>query len=247
MAQWCARYGNLVSFLCVSVEGKAVAQYFSNFTGSCINATVIPGGIPAFPIQLGCAGFVIIDKDGNMITTRSAPSFLDAGERAFRSVEGTLDTLLSKPTSSSDTREVIISDHNGEDEKSTEIILKPLPAVGYVDMDDEHGKIDDCLRRLVAKPSTSMVVELKGIIAEHFHHEEQFLMKMDFGSSGLISAYESHAGDHRRILSTIDNVLNKASQNLCQSDISNIASIIHQHGERFDILYAKESECKTGT
>ena len=101
------------------------------------------------------------------------------------------------------------------------------------------------------------MIELRNVVAKHFRHEEEFLSKIKFGMSGLISAHESHTSDHQRILSILDDILeNKMKLDdksiVNKLDVSKIVNIIHQHGERFDSLYAKKvedeltSQCKSG-
>ena len=139
--KWSREYGDSVTFLCISVEGLDVCHYFAKFVGASVNATILPDELPPFPIQLGCSGFVVIDKTGNIVVTRSSPSFLDAGEDAFRAVEKLLSELG-----------IPISRKSGQDRKSP-VILKPLPHVGHCEMDSEHAEIDKSLAYLVETPT----------------------------------------------------------------------------------------------
>ena len=64
MAKYYLRYDNSVNFICISVEGFQVAQYFGKyFTGNSINITLLDGEGPPFPLQLGCFGFVVINEN----------------------------------------------------------------------------------------------------------------------------------------------------------------------------------------
>ena len=257
MAKWSSKYGSNVNFICVSVEGLDVARYFNNFTGNCINSIIVEE--PQFPVQLGCSGFVVVDQNGNIVTTKSTPSFLDADELAFRGVEKLLSEIMN--ITSVKQNDSNLKSHNeivDNENHTMQTNWKPLPHVGHIEMDDEHKLIDDSLCRLISNPSRSMMIELRNVVAKHFQHEEEFLSKIKFGTSGLISAHKSHTSDHQRILSILDDILEDKMKldddksNVNKLDVSKIVHIIHQHGERFDSLYAKKvedeltSQCKSG-
>ena len=57
------------------------------------NCVVEGPDIPQIPLQLGCSGFVVVDGDGNIVTTKTK-SLLDYGEVAFRDVDAKLAVLL---------------------------------------------------------------------------------------------------------------------------------------------------------
>lgn len=240
MARWCDKYDDdKVAFLCVSVEGLNCARFFAQFVGRCINATMLPNEFPSFPIQLGCSGFVVLDKFGNIVTTRTAPKFLDLPEESFLSVERALDGLgYGLRTEDED-----IPRSETKSTESQEIILKPLPPVGHCEMDQEHASIDECLAKLLIEPSKNVLLNLRNILQEHFSHEEALLFENKFGGTGALSAFESHKGDHQRILSGVDAVLASATDNISQADIRKMADKIYQHGDRFDSLYAKRVSC----
>ena len=245
MANWCTRYGDIVNFICISVGGSAVARYFGrHFTGECINATMLEGEVPLFPIQLGCSGFVVIDQHCNIVTTKSTPRFLDDGQLAFRGVEKLLSGILGKS--------VFNVENHDETSNQHDLILSTklnsLPHVGYPEMDYEHKLLDECLSKLIANPSRSLMLMLRNLVADHFLHEEEFLLKMNFGTSGVISGHQSHVSDHKRVLSIIDDVLENTvktednESNVVDGDVAKIAYIIYQHGIRFDSLYAKNED-----
>lgn len=243
MAKWCCAYGESVTFLCLSVEGLNIARYFNQYTGASMNATMLPNEIPSFPIQLGCSGFVVIDKDGCILTTRSTPSFLDAGEDAFRAVETLLGDLIGLTEKSIASKE----DHKNELSEH-DLVLMPLPHVGHCEMDAEHAKIDSCLKELVVDTSVENLRKLKTETEIHFQHEEELLAANQFGTTGILSAYESHAADHGRILKNIESILETAHNGtgkISQTDVTEVASLIHQHGVRFDSLYAKKVSCRS--
>ena len=147
MAKWDIIYAGTVSFICICVENLSTAlQFGQNHTGTCINAFIRPEDMPSFPVQLGCSGFVVLDSHGGIVTTRSSPRFLDAEQRAFRSVERLLaekagvehlytPTVLHEPVATKPT----------EIEPSSFV----LPRVGHEDMDGEHAAISKSLKLLL--------------------------------------------------------------------------------------------------
>lgn len=246
MAKWSGIYGEEVNFLCISVEGLEVARYFAQFTGTSINATMLSKEMPAFPIQLGCSGFVVIDKDSRILSTRTEPRFLDEGEGAFRAVETLLAKLGAFPKSTSEGKGEELRETTKSSSQQQEITLTPLPYVGHCDMDAEHAEIDTCLKKLVTEPTREIIGELKKVLRDHFAHEEELLVENKFGMSGVLSAYESHVADHQKILKNIDVVLESSPEgSISKMDIIKISTIIHQHGERFDSLYAKKVSCSS--
>lgn len=249
MARWSDAYKeDSVIFLCVSVEGLHCARYFAQFVGSCINAMMLPNELPSFPIQLGCSGFVVIDHEGTIVTTRTTPKFLDMPEEAFLSVEETLNTLgvvgpqeLSGVMKREDEEGV----RRSENKNSESLPPKPLPPVGHCEMDQEHGLIDDCLSTLFSEPTRKTLQELRDILQKHFSHEESLLLENEFGVGGVVSAYESHKGDHERLLQNLDSILlaSAATNSVSKTDIKTMSDNIYQHGDRFDSLYAKKVSC----
>ena len=234
--KWAREYGDSVTFLCISVEGLDVCHYFAKFVGASINATILPDEVPPFPIQLGCSGFVVIDETGNVVVTRSSPSFLDAGEDAFRAVEKLLSELG-----------IPILRKSEQDEKSP-VILKPLPHVGHCEMDSEHAEIDKCLAYLVETPTQDAIIALRRVMVSHFSHEEALLREMDFGQpqGGALSAYDSHASDHARIIKEVDAALGQPTEGMLpRGMISRLAAMIYQHGARFDSLYSSIVSCES--
>ena len=54
------------------------------------------------------------------------------------------------------------------------------------------------------------------------------------------STCEGHASDHARILKEVDSLLAMATEsNVSARETSHLATMIYEHGERFDSLYAK--------
>lgn len=229
-----------MTFLCISVEGLDVCHYFAKFVGASINATVFPDEAPSFPVQLGCSGFVIIDKTGNIVVTRSSPSFLDAGEDAFRAVEKLLSELgVDGPTL-----------RKSEQDRKSPVMLKPLPYVGHCEMDSEHEEIDKFLANLVEIPTQNALITLRRVLVNHFSHEEALLREKGFGQpqGGALSAYDSHASDHARIIKEVDAILGllPTEEDIVPTGmISRLAAMIYQHGVRFDSLYASIVSCES--
>ena len=141
MSTWSTKFGESVYFLCICVESLRIAQLFRQFTASSINALL--DSRLAFPAQLGCSGFIIIDSKGNFITTKSA-SFLELENEAFVQVEREISALIN-------TNEVLFeSPFSGnesyapESTQTSEVgyrVVESLPLVGYAEMDDDHERI----------------------------------------------------------------------------------------------------------
>lgn len=195
------------------MEGLDVCHYFAKFVGGSINATVLPGETPTFPVQLGCSGFVVIDQTGCIVTTRSTPSFLEAGEDAFRGVEAVLSGLDTLPFAKPIQQGERSLRKSTEETMASRVIIKPLPYVGHREMDAEHAEIDKSLAKLVDFPTEETLLTLMNILQTHFSNEETLLQERKFGQSqrGALSAYDSHVSDHRRILREVDNLQKLAS------------------------------------
>ena len=89
-----ARHGAACVFACVCVEGEYVAREFARlYLHTATNCVVEGPDIPQIPLQLGCSGFVVVDGDGNIVTTKTK-SLLDYGEVAFRDADAKLAVLL---------------------------------------------------------------------------------------------------------------------------------------------------------
>ena len=94
MELWQRAHGAACVFACVCVEGEYVAREFARlYLHTATNCVVEGPDIPQIPLQLGCSGFVVVDGDGNIVTTKTK-SLLDYGEVAFRDVDAKLAVLL---------------------------------------------------------------------------------------------------------------------------------------------------------
>mmetsp|Transcript_30207 Transcript_30207/g.92402 ORF Transcript_30207/g.92402 Transcript_30207/m.92402 type:complete len:276 (+) Transcript_30207:183-1010(+) len=89
MEVWQRKYP-AATMLCVCVEGRRVAMRFGG--ESCLNGYLEDDG-PSFPAQLGCQGFVILDKEGRFVTSRTK-AWNQYRDEAYQEVEGHLARLL---------------------------------------------------------------------------------------------------------------------------------------------------------
>merc|ERR1719362_1754836 len=106
-------------------------------------------------------------------------------------------------------------------------------------MDREHEMIVDCLNTLAKEKSKPALEKVRSEFSEHSENEELLLSKLGFGGGGELSAFKSHADDHKRIISLIDSILGRSANSIAPADIFRINEVIHQHAERFDTLYAE--------
>ncbi len=94
MEVWQRAHGAACVFACVCVEGEYVAREFARlYLHTATNCVVEGPDIPQIPLQLGCSGFVVVDQEGNIVTTKTK-ALLDYGEVAFRDVDAKLAVLL---------------------------------------------------------------------------------------------------------------------------------------------------------
>ena len=84
--------------------------------------------------------------------------------------------------------------------------------------------------------------KVKNEFSEHSKNEENLLRSLEFGvSGGSLSALKSHSDDHSRILAMMDQTL-QSGGTLSSSDIKKVVEAIYQHADRFDVLYAVDSD-----
>lgn len=209
-----------------------------------MNALIDRENPPNFPVQLGCSGFVMIDENGYFITTKS-DAFLEYGDRAFYYAE----EMLRENCASFRENSNLEQNNVNEEKKSTSepneteldyaSIRKALPAVGHDEMDREHEIIVECLNRLAKEKSKRALQKVISEFSEHSENEEQLLSQLGF-TGGELSAFNSHAKDHKRIIGLMNSVLeNTTASSIAISDIAKINEVIHVHAERFDTLYAE--------
>ena len=71
MEVWQRAHGAACCFACVCVEGEYVAREFARlYLHTATNCVVEGPDIPQIPLQLGCSGFVVVDQEGNIVTTK---------------------------------------------------------------------------------------------------------------------------------------------------------------------------------
>lgn len=221
-------------------------MFFRQYTGASMNALMDPSSRLSFPAQLGCQGFIIIDAEGRFITTKSAV-YLDLGDAAFLDVE---QILINAGQSQSSTqfldatvfqpRSIARESSPSESRATVSLEVDSLPTVGYEDMDAEHERITSELENLLRTQDLKALAKVRTEFGEHSKHEEELLLSLGFGSGGEFSALKSHANDHARIITLMDNLAKSDSFSL--SDIVNVVDSIYQHAERFDTLYAADAD-----
>lgn len=200
MESWARRYRNNaeVQFLCVCVESKEVALFFSrSFRLENALNSFIPGRsfMPVGYGQLGCSGFIVSNANGYFIT-RKTTSYLDYGERAFADVEAILDKELDGPEA-----KPVRKDEKKEEDNLSEI--ETPPSVGVQSIDIEHKECTTALNALLQTPSLDNLAKAVDLLAKHFEHEEEIMKAHDFGIAAQGSSFSplvSHSQDHQRIL-----------------------------------------------
>lgn len=97
MEMWAQEMKGQVHFLTVSVAGEQLARTFNKqYTlKNVVNGFVARQEDMPTSGQLGCQGFIVLDKAGQVYIPKSL-AFLDKGEAAFRDVEFQLKCLLAE-------------------------------------------------------------------------------------------------------------------------------------------------------
>lgn len=98
MDEWASgkSYSGRVSFVCVSCAGAELASTFATRLKLSKCTLTYAVDDPTWG-QLGCNGFIVLDGSGRVVR-RATAAYMEEGERAFRSVESLLDTLLEGTT-----------------------------------------------------------------------------------------------------------------------------------------------------
>lgn len=99
MDQWALRYGQRAAFVCVGCAGPDLAEAFGSQLRlqHCHNTYCDSMNGPSWG-QLGCNGFILIDRNGNVVCKQTS-AFLEVNTRAFHHVETLLDALLDEKSS----------------------------------------------------------------------------------------------------------------------------------------------------
>jgi hypothetical protein len=212
-----------VQFLCICDDNKQVAiaiHYMIQFQH--VTNAVIPSN--QFRIhgygQLGCSGFVVIDKHGHFVNLKTK-AYLEYGEYAFKHVDAILTTLLEDDDG---------KQHEEESKDEEDVFKQPIlhvASTGIIAMDQEHKECTDAMNNVISNPSSKENLStLYHILKSHFSHEEhlmkQFFMKETTKDDSTISMsiveadmndhiVEMHMNDHRRILEPLHKELNRIS------------------------------------
>lgn len=203
MEEWGKRYPD-VQFLCICVETQRVAKQFETMFGF---EHVVNGYIPSQQYlprgygQLGCSGFIVVDKYGKFVSRKTKP-YLQYGEYAFRHVEAILDKIydnkMATRIASNDVTQLIASSA-GQGKMTKHVLTK----VGVKSMDDEHEQCEDAINELVTTLSEDSIARVIFEFEEHFQHEEALMKQSEHfqvTNAGPMSALTSHVKDHERIL-----------------------------------------------
>lgn len=93
MDAWQKRYEGLAAFVCVSCAGPELAVAFSQRL-KLERTTVAVAEDGPFWGQLGCNGFIVLDKDLNVVRPATS-AFLEVRDLAFQHVETVLDAVIA--------------------------------------------------------------------------------------------------------------------------------------------------------
>jgi len=205
--------------------------------------------------QLGCSGFVVVNKDGRFVDTKTK-AYLDYGDQAFSHVEALLFTLIEDYEDSSGSIGSLRQSSELPVSTTIESSVPHLETIGIDSMDQEHRDCSDAMNQVMNDPSKENLKNLHNVVKSHFDHEEKLMN--DFfdhsNDSNALSTIRIHANDHSRILDLIESEIHKntneqnSSSTSCGSccemkaevDISflrRLATSFEVHVKNFDGLY----------
>lgn len=226
-----------VQFLCVCVDHQGVAiQFAEMFQFKQVVNCYIPSRryLPVGYGQLGCSGFIVVNKEGTCFLSRKTRAYLQYGEDAFPHVEEILSKELDWSRKDDDqTKKNDVSDgevdngkkaqeiSEGEEKKCAEAL--ELASVGVDCMDDEHERCADALNSMMKTLDVKELEQVFQELSQHFHHEEVLMKKYKFGNNdgiGAFSPLQSHMKDHQRILAVVQNEMERISR----SELTNTMS-----------------------
>lgn len=203
MDAWAAQLGHAVAFICVSCAGPELAFAFRQRLGlsACTNAYVM--GKQYMPTwgQLGCGGFIVLDKDLRVVAPKTE-AYLDVGgPRAFRDVEAVLASVLGaaqgdaaaaslaaapegegeeqaggRPVCTTGTCALQLNS-GGEKPAEREQVaaLGAVEATGVEAMDAQHEECAAALEALRRDRSAASLGSALECLLEHFAEEERLL------------------------------------------------------------------------
>lgn len=183
--------------------------------------------------QLGCSGFVMVDKDGRFVNTKTN-AYLEYGDHAFSHVEALLLTLIDdnrnlvdgKKKDPQESSESIRSlRQNSELSSTTVSSFAPVESIGVDSMDQEHKDCLDALNQVMKDPSKENLKNLHNVVKSHFDHEEKLMNEIfnHSNDSTALSMVRMHVKDHLRILNLIESEIHN-TRNQCSASSSSETS-----------------------
>jgi hypothetical protein len=140
-----------VQFLCICVDNIQVAtafHYMIQFQ-HVVNAVISSKQFRMYGYgQLGCFGFVVIDKDGHFVSLKTK-AYLECGKHAFKHVDAILATTLLEDDDG--------EQHDEENKDEEDFFKQPIPYVastGIITMDQKHEAYTDAMNDVVSNPSS---------------------------------------------------------------------------------------------
>ena len=202
--------------------------------------------------QLGCSGFIILDKNLNVICEKSK-AFMEVRDRAFDDVEDILKGILAKGKRGRSTEEdkervkkaekhaCYRDDWKPDEKEEVKIKVKNVKSVGNDEIDAQHRACEKCLSTLAKTPNGRCLEKLKEELDNHFSYEEKILCSItdskdekDDGSFNAASSkLTSHIADHKRILSEVNKALNKLRESLSSYSVKSLKQQIDFAGSHY--------------
>ena len=250
MDQWQRNYKDQVTFLCVSCAGPGLALEMSKEMQlrHCTNGFIERRDLMPKWGQLGCNGFIVLDKDLNVVCEKSK-AFLEVRDRAFEDVENILKGLLARKRDRTadkedDKRRKKAEKHEcyHDDWKPKEVVVKTVKTVGNEEIDAQHRACEKCLSDLAEAPHGGSLKLLKKELENHFSHEEKILRiltqssvdeKDDTNFSVSESKLTSHLADHKRVLKSIDDAMTTLSEKISSLSVKSLKQQIALSGKDY--------------
>eukprot|EP00746_Dinoflagellata_sp_MGD_P021361 gnl/MRDRNA2_/MRDRNA2_149865_c0_seq1.p1 gnl/MRDRNA2_/MRDRNA2_149865_c0~~gnl/MRDRNA2_/MRDRNA2_149865_c0_seq1.p1 ORF type:complete len:270 (-),score=51.86 gnl/MRDRNA2_/MRDRNA2_149865_c0_seq1:311-1120(-) len=248
-------------FICICVLGDAEAKDMALEFGKQLKLTTTVNGfidnrgdMPRKG-QLGCSGFIILDRDLNTVSACTS-AFMQVRERAFKDVEKILATTMTKNGASDQVSKVpkqnggygtggggdcgLKSCCSPPSSVPQVLSLKELPSVKVESMDAEHEECANALNVLAEQKTQDALRSVHTLVEAHFKHEEALLDKSGWGGdvSDAFSAKGSHFKDHNRILQKLRNELQIKRASIPVDVIKSIMQDFEEHAVRYDVHYA---------
>lgn len=123
--------------------------------------------------------------------------------------------------------------------------LKPMQSLATVQMPSLDAEHEECVKAVNALVKSSSIEDLKTVHAcfnQHFSHEEDLMQQAGFGGGDpRFCARTSHAKDHARIISYIEECINSASSSgvVPVLAIRQVMSELADHAEKYDDHYVE--------